>query len=364
MYYIKQTVDFSVDGTGETELTFASHSAAGSIGGAVIGNVAVVLLVSKVKDGRLEEFAVQDFILYRTGEVFGSWEVVRGSVDLVGTYWQAPGNVGHSVDLDGASPGWLAQNLGSLTAGQYRLTFDLSGNPDHVGLKRVLVTVGDASQEFSYKTGLHGQGRAQMNYVGKALYFSVDGTRETVLGFASLNAASSNQGAVIGNVAVVLVAPRIVKDGRFEEVYVPAEFQLYRKGEAFGPWKVVSGSVELVGTHWHAPGNVGQSVDLDGASVGSLEQNLGCLTAGQYRLTFDFSANPDSMGWKRMQVTVGDASQEFVYTQTRLNGQGRAQMNYFEQTVDSSVDGTGETELTFASLNAAGSFWGPVIGNV
>ncbi|KAJ9460926.1 hypothetical protein DIPPA_64584 [Diplonema papillatum] len=64
-----------------------------------------------------------------------------------------------------------------------------------------------------------------------------------------------------------------------------------------------------------------------------------------------------------MKVTVGDASQEFSY-QTGLNGQGRAQMNYIGQTLDFSVDGASETELTFASLNAAGSVWGAVIGNV
>ena len=58
------------------------------------------------------------------------WDVLAGSVDYIGTYWQASDGV-RSVDLSGNSIGTLGQTVTGLTAGQaYKVTFDVSRNPD------------------------------------------------------------------------------------------------------------------------------------------------------------------------------------------------------------------------------------------
>lgn len=58
------------------------------------------------------------------------WDVLTGSVDYIGSYWQASDGV-RSVDLSGNSIGTLGQTVNGLTSGQsYKVTFDVSRNPD------------------------------------------------------------------------------------------------------------------------------------------------------------------------------------------------------------------------------------------
>jgi hypothetical protein len=102
------------------------------------------------------------FATYFNGQSFGPWNVVglgsswagTGGVDLVGGYWQSPTLGGGSVDLDGDGPGGVTQTL-SLTSGKtYRLSFDLSGNPDgDPTTKSVTVSVGSLDKTYTYTIG-------------------------------------------------------------------------------------------------------------------------------------------------------------------------------------------------------------------
>jgi len=136
------------------------------------------------------------------GNIGGAWSVSSGSVDLIGTYWQAPAGTG-SVDMDGNSPGAIAQSL-SLAAGFYTLTFDLSGNPDGGTPTKILnVQVGNANQDFTFTTGANSH--ANMGYVPEVLHFYTAGP--TTLNFDSLDAGSSPFGPVIGDVVISAPEP-------------------------------------------------------------------------------------------------------------------------------------------------------------
>ena len=58
------------------------------------------------------------------------WTVTQGSVDWVGTYWQAAQGIA-SIDLSGDGEGKITQTITGLTKGdEYEISFWLAGNPD------------------------------------------------------------------------------------------------------------------------------------------------------------------------------------------------------------------------------------------
>ena len=149
-----------------------------------------------------------------------------------------------------------------------------------------------------------------------------------------------------------------VVDGDFSSPY-GGTYTTYSASQSFGPWNVVSGSVDLIGGYWQNPTVGGGSVDLDGSSAGAFSQNIN-LTAGDYVLHFSLSGNPEGGDpLKGVQVSVGDGLQSFYYT---TGSNTKSAMNYLVETL--AFHATGPTSLLFSSLDASGSFWGAVIANV
>jgi choice-of-anchor C domain-containing protein len=71
------------------------------------------------------------YVPYMAGTDLGGWRVEKGSVEAVGTYWQAAeGSV--SLDLSGLWDwvGTIAQDVPTVPGHQYRLSFMLAGNPE------------------------------------------------------------------------------------------------------------------------------------------------------------------------------------------------------------------------------------------
>jgi choice-of-anchor C domain-containing protein len=137
-----------------------------------------------------------DFTTINAGGTIGPWSVDTGSVDLIGNYWQAPPLGGGSVDLDGNAPGSISQSL-DLGAGNYSLSFYLSGNPDGLpSTKTVEVTIGGVTKTFTFTIG--GNSHGSMNYVLETLAFNWGGG-DTALDFISLD-TDSPYGPVIGDV--------------------------------------------------------------------------------------------------------------------------------------------------------------------
>lgn len=86
-----------------------------------------------------------------TTSIFG-WKVLSDGVDYIGSYWQASDGA-RSLDLSALTSGGVSQMVGDFTAGQrYRITFDVSGNPDGGdNPKRILVSAtGGDPETFSY----------------------------------------------------------------------------------------------------------------------------------------------------------------------------------------------------------------------
>ena len=142
------------------------------------------------------------FGTYYAGSSFDGWTVTAGSVDWIGSYWQAPVVGQGSVDMDGYYQAGTIQRVLDTTQGQtYQVSFALSGNPDREPAVKVLnVAVGNYSNTFYYTlTGDH----TNMNYVTETFDFTA--TANPNLVFASGDDPNNAFGPVIGNVQVSAV---------------------------------------------------------------------------------------------------------------------------------------------------------------
>jgi len=143
---------------------------------------------------------------YSAGSTFGGWTVTAGSIDLIGTYWQAPPNGGRSVDMDGDyQAGTIVGKSFTTIPGQtYALTFYLAGNPDGGPTTKILdVSVGNVSGDvFTFNdTGFD---KSNMGWTREQLIFTAT-SGLTTLTFYSGDATDNAFGAVIGNVDVSAV---------------------------------------------------------------------------------------------------------------------------------------------------------------
>jgi choice-of-anchor C domain-containing protein len=107
-----------------------------------------------VTDGSFEiQVARPNFERGYAPSVWGGWTISAGSVDIINGYWNASQGV-QSVDLAGSSSGTIQQTIPNAFGTQYRLSFDLSGNPDGpdgaAALKRVSVSFGGVSRIFEF----------------------------------------------------------------------------------------------------------------------------------------------------------------------------------------------------------------------
>ena len=134
------------------------------------------------------------------------WTVTSGTVDYIGSYWQASDGV-RSIDMSGGSIGTISQTLALTSGTRYTLTFDLSANPDGgLGLNPYDVQVdltGIGSSTFSYSlTGANSA--SNMLWSGKSLTFTA-ASGATTLSFTSLQNKACCWGPALDNVSVSAV---------------------------------------------------------------------------------------------------------------------------------------------------------------
>ena len=119
------------------------------------------------------------------------WTIGSGSVDFIGSYWQAAaGN--NSLDMAGDALGSISQLITDLTAGvRYMVTFAMSGNPDGgLGPKSMLVNAGNpltGTYEYSV-TGANSRDTMKWEY--NQFFFTASGTSELVT-FTALTTEST-----------------------------------------------------------------------------------------------------------------------------------------------------------------------------
>ena len=134
------------------------------------------------------------------------WTVGSGSVDWINGYWQASDGT-HSIDLNGNSVGDISQTINTVAGHTYRLTFDLSGNPDNGSDTRtVAVSAGGAPVNFSYAFTTPPNSHSNMNWTPESLTFTATGA-STLIDFQSTSTGNCCFGGALDNVSVVSVVP-------------------------------------------------------------------------------------------------------------------------------------------------------------
>jgi len=115
------------------------------------------------------------------------WTVSSGSVDYIGSYWQAADG-DNSLDLNGNAAGSVSQTFDTVAGASYAVSFSLSGNPDAgptAKVVRVSASGGSpASQDFTFDTAAKGNTKEDMKWESDTFTFTASGT-STTLTFAS-----------------------------------------------------------------------------------------------------------------------------------------------------------------------------------
>ncbi|MFO0455132.1 MAG: choice-of-anchor C family protein, partial [Planctomycetota bacterium] len=163
------------------------------------GDDAILAGPNAVSDGQFLQGTVSGaFQVYNSGSTFGGWTVTAGSVDLVGTGWQASPTGGRSVDLDGSAPGTISQTITTVAGNTYSVRFLMSANGTSA-TKALEVSAGGTSFD-AVVTTTASHSASNMEWHVKTFNF-VATSSSTTLTFKSLSTAGP-QGAVVADVTV------------------------------------------------------------------------------------------------------------------------------------------------------------------
>lgn len=138
------------------------------------------------------------------------WTVSAGTVDYIGTYWQAADGA-RSIDLSGTGPGAIRQSFATTVGTTYQVTFSMSGNPaGGAGMKTMTVDAGGAPSPFSYEvSATNPPTLADMKWVTKSFSFKATAAT-TVLTFTSTTSGSF--GPAIDKVRLEPATPTALAD--------------------------------------------------------------------------------------------------------------------------------------------------------
>lgn len=138
------------------------------------------------------------------------WTVSAGTVDYIGTYWQAADGA-RSIDLSGSSAGAIRQTFPTTVGVTYTVTFSMSGNPvGGAGTKTMTVDAGGAPTAFSYEVGATNPPTlTDMKWVTKSFSFKATAAT-TTLTFTSTTSGSF--GPAIDKVRLEAATPTALAD--------------------------------------------------------------------------------------------------------------------------------------------------------
>ena len=138
-------------------------------------------------------------------------------------------------------------------------------------------------------------------------------------------------------------------------------------------WTIASGNIEVLSTAYWQASSGSQSIDLNGASAGSIYQDFTFSSSGVWAIRFDMSANPDlgsrgdgaGTGLRTMRVDFGTPGLMTTLGTYSLDSDSRAidNMNYVTfMTPAVAVSDSVIYRLQFTSLSSG--LGGPVLDNV
>jgi choice-of-anchor C domain-containing protein len=132
------------------------------------------------------------------------WTIESGTIDWIGSYWQAADG-SRSIDLNGNASGAISQTLDTTIGNTYVVSFSLSGNPAG-GPPAKTLTVGASGADpasYTFNVAVAGNTRTDMKWVTQTYSFvATDST--TVLTFTSTT--SGNTGPALDNIDVTETA--------------------------------------------------------------------------------------------------------------------------------------------------------------
>ena len=140
------------------------------------------------------------FITLGTGAAnIANWSVT-GSIDYIGSYWNAAdGN--RSIDLNGYyAIGSISQTFNTDVGQAYSVEFYMAGNPDGSPVVKTLVASGGSVTEEQFSFDVTGQSLTNMGWEMRSFDFIATGT-STTLTFAS-DIAGGAFGAALDQVSV------------------------------------------------------------------------------------------------------------------------------------------------------------------
>ncbi|WP_043262960.1 choice-of-anchor C family protein [Streptomyces sp. CT34] len=153
-------------------------------------------------------------------------------------------------------------------------------------------------------------------------------------------------------------------DGSFEYPTVkPKTFDEYAAGQFIGPWKVTSGTVDLIGAGYWDAAEGDQSLDLNGNNPGSVAQTFATTPGTTYTVSYSLAGNPQLD--RRPAVKTGKVlidGQDFQHFSFDVTGKSETNMGYVRRQVTFVARGR-STTLGFASTTRH-SATGPVIDDV
>lgn len=134
------------------------------------------------------------------------WTIINGPLDFINGWWQAADGY-RSLDLGGTpGAGGVMQTFSTTPGTSYKLSFYMSGNPDHLydsSLKTMQVQIAGLTQDFTFDTAIVGNNLSDMKWQFHSFQF-VAISDSTTLAFIN-TMGTVREGPALDNVAVTLV---------------------------------------------------------------------------------------------------------------------------------------------------------------
>ena len=161
--------------------------------------------VNLIRNGSFENGEpVGAFVSIKAGTgLLDSWQVLKGSVDMLGSPWPAAHGK-QSLDLHGAfGVGVIRQTFSTVPGKSYEVGFDMAGDPEcGSNIRRLKVSAGEQTSEFSFDPS--GKSRQDMGWTTNKWRFRAR-QDQTTLEFISLSIDNSLCGPLLDNISVTEV---------------------------------------------------------------------------------------------------------------------------------------------------------------
>jgi choice-of-anchor C domain-containing protein len=176
--------------------------------------------------------------------------------------------------------------------------------------------------------------------------------------------------AVLAAIAV-LPAFADVNNGMFNLTAPANPFEMVGSGDCstIQDWCVTQGTVDWIGNLWQSPPPGGNSIDLDGNTIGGISQDIVTVPGLTYLLSFWLAGNPAGPPpIKTLSVTASAASKEFTFDVTNTsypdNMGWTAESFAFTAASPTTTIGFASFDSLSVGFNSGTPYYGPVVGDV